>query len=101
MSQLVDDTWKRLKQLFDPEIPVSIVDLGLIYEISEHSPGSIYIKMTVTSAYCPATAFLPQQVEDLTRQIEGISDVVVDVVFAPAWTRALISPEAKAFLGYK
>jgi metal-sulfur cluster biosynthetic enzyme len=101
MSRLVDDTWEKLKHVFDPEIPVSIVDLGLIYEVREVEYSNIHITMTVTSAYCPAANFLPEQVREAAQHVPGIKDVQVDVVFSPAWSREMISAEARAFLGYK
>jgi metal-sulfur cluster biosynthetic enzyme len=101
MSRLVKDTWEKLKQVFDPEIPVSIVDLGLVYDVRELESNNIHITMTVTSAYCPAANFLPEQVREAAEQVPGIKDVQVDVVFSPAWSRQMISAEAKIFLGYK
>lgn len=101
MSALEDKVWQALRQVYDPEIPVNIADLGLIYELREESAGKIYIKMTVTSPHCPAAAFLPDQVKEAAQHEKGVEAVHIDLVTRPAWTRDRMSDGAKKILGYK
>jgi metal-sulfur cluster biosynthetic enzyme len=101
MSTLEHKIWQSLKQIYDPEIPVNIADLGLIYEVHEYIAGHIDIKMTVTSRYCPAAAFLPDRVKEAAQSEEGVSNVRVEVVYAPAWTTDQMSDNARKILGYK
>lgn len=101
MSPLEDKIWKRLKLVFDPEIPVNIVDLGLIYKVTEYSISNIYIEMTVTTPHCPAAIFLPEQVREMAQNTEGVNDVHVELVYQPAWSKSRISAEARKVLGYK
>lgn len=100
MSALKDNVWQALKQVYDPEIPVNVADLGLIYEVTEFPINNIHIQMTVTSPYCPAAVFLPQQVEDAARKVPGVNDVHVELIYDPPWTRARITEEGKRILGY-
>ena len=101
MSELVDKIWQALKQVYDPEIPVNIVDLGLIYEVTEYPLNNIYIQMTVTAPHCPAAVFVPEQVKDAVKNGTGVNDVHVDLVYEPRWTRDRMSGEARNILGYK
>jgi FeS assembly SUF system protein len=88
-----------LKTIYDPEIPVNIYDLGLIYNIQVIA-GDVYIIMTLTTATCPAAAFLPEQVNESIKNIEGVKNVHVDVVYEPRWTKDRMSKEAKTQLGF-
>jgi metal-sulfur cluster biosynthetic enzyme len=88
-----------LKTVYDPEIPVNIYDLGLIYGVQVIG-SEAYIVMTLTTATCPAAAFLPEEVKGALLQVEGVRDVHVDVVFEPAWTPDRMSPDAKKLLGF-
>ena len=88
----------KLKIIYDPEIPVNIYDLGLIYAINVIGP-EVYIVMTLTTATCPAAAFMPEEVKNALFEIDGITDVHVDVVYEPRWTRDKMSDTAKAILG--
>jgi FeS assembly SUF system protein len=90
---------EALSRVFDPEIPVNIYDLGLIYDIIADRAGAVGIRMTLTAPACPAAQFLPSEVK---RQVAGISDVTevkVDVVWDPPWTRDRMSDAAKLQLG--
>lgn len=100
MTPLENKTWQVLRTIFDPEIPVSIVDLGLVYNVHEYPGRTINISMTVTTPNCPAAAFIPEQVKEAVLQLESINDVNVQVVFHPQWTREMMSPGAKATLGF-
>ena len=101
MSVLEDKVWQSLKMVFDPEIPVNVVDLGLIYQVTEYPINNIEIEMTITTPHCPAAAFLPEQVKEVTRETEGVNDVHVELVFQPAWSTNKISEEGRKVLGYK
>ena len=100
MSVLEERVWQQLREVYDPEIPVNIVDLGLIYEVKEFPVDAVYIRMTVTSAHCPAAAFLPVQVEEAAKKAPGVKNVIVELVDDPAWTRSRMSANAKKILGY-
>jgi FeS assembly SUF system protein len=89
----------ELKTIYDPEIPVNIYDLGLIYNIQVIA-GDVYIIMTLTTATCPAAAFLPEQVNASIKNIAGVENVHVDVVYEPRWTKDRMSKEAKKQLGF-
>lgn len=90
---------EKLKSIYDPEIPVNIYDLGLIYGIEIGEKG-IIITMTLTTATCPAAAFMPEEVNNVLRELPGIQDVDVRVVYEPRWTRERMSPQARAALGF-
>ncbi|HKE83922.1 MAG TPA: SUF system Fe-S cluster assembly protein [Vicinamibacterales bacterium] len=90
---------KALSKVFDPEIPVNIYDLGLIYEVIVDASSHVGIRMTLTAPACPAAQFLPGQVKDAVASVPGVSDVKVDVVWDPPWTRDRMSDAAKLDLG--
>jgi len=90
---------KALSKVFDPEIPVNIYDLGLIYEVIVDTSSHVGIRMTLTAPACPAAQFLPGQVKDAVASVPGVSDVKVDVVWDPPWTRDRMSDAAKLDLG--
>lgn len=93
-EQVVD----ALKTVFDPEIPVNIYDLGLIYDIAQPADNQIDIKMTLTSPACPVAQTLPNEVKQVVINATGIADVNVDVVWDPPWTQDVMSDEAKLAL---
>ncbi len=88
-----------IKTVFDPEIPVNVYDLGLIYEILVTAESVVGIRMTLTAPACPAAQWLPSQVEQKAKAVEGVSDALVDVVFEPPWTKDRMSDAAKLQLG--
>jgi FeS assembly SUF system protein len=88
-----------IKTVFDPEIPVNIWELGLIYEILVDADAVVGVRMTLTAPNCPAAQWLPGQVEQKVRAVEGVRDVKVDVVFDPPWDRDRMSDAAKLQLG--
>ncbi|HXE80815.1 MAG TPA: SUF system Fe-S cluster assembly protein, partial [Vicinamibacterales bacterium] len=90
---------EALKTVYDPEIPVNIYDLGLIYDVIVDGASVVGIRMTLTAPNCPAAQYLPGQVEYAVRGVEGVSDVIVDVVFDPPWDRDKMSDAAKLQLG--
>ena len=88
-----------IKTVFDPEIPVNVYDLGLIYEIIVTTESVIGVRMTLTAPACPAAQWLPAQVEQKAKAVEGVTDALVDVVFEPPWTKDRMSDAAKLQLG--
>ncbi len=88
-----------IKTVFDPEIPVNVYDLGLIYEIIVTADSVIGVRMTLTAPACPAAQWLPAQVEQKAKAVEGVTDALVDVVFEPPWTKDRMSDAAKLQLG--
>ena len=88
-----------IKTVFDPEIPVNIHDLGLIYEVLVDATGVAGVGMTLTAPACPAAQWLPGQVEQKVKAVEGVTDAKVDVVFDPPWTKDRMSDAAKLQLG--
>ena len=91
---------KMLKTVFDPEIPVNIYDLGLIYGIEMKDDGVCEITMTLTAPSCPAGDFLVEDIRQKVGSVEGIKDVNVNIVFEPEWTKDMMSEEAKLELGF-
>src|SRR6516225_6736767 len=88
-----------LKKVYDPEIPVDIWELGLIYDVFVTAGGVAAIKMTLTAPACPAAQVLPGQVADAARSVPGVTDAKVDVVWEPGWTKDRMSDIAKMQLG--
>ena len=88
-----------LKTVYDPEIPVNIYDLGLIYKVDLQDVGLLSIDMTLTAPNCPAADFIIEDVTQKMRSIEGVSDVKVNLVFEPEWSKDMMSEEAKLELG--
>ena len=89
-----------VKTIFDPEIPVDIYELGLIYEINVKETGFIHIDMTLTSPNCPVAESLPQDVENKVASLDGAKGCKVTIVFEPTWTQDMMSEEAKLELGF-
>ena len=88
-----------LKTIFDPEIPVDIYELGLIYDVFVNEDNDVKILMTLTSPNCPVAETLPVEVEEKVKSLDEVKDVQVEITFDPAWTQDLISEEAKLELG--
>lgn len=91
---------QMLKTIYDPEIPVDIYELGLIYDIQIDENNNISVKMTLTAPNCPAAQSLPIQVKERLMQIPGAGDIDVDVVWDPPWNADMMSDAAKLQLGY-
>jgi FeS assembly SUF system protein len=89
-----------LQTIFDPEIPVSIWELGLIYEVNILPINNVQIVMTLTAPGCPAAQSLPVEVDQKVREIEGINDVHVAVTWTPAWDKSMMSEAAQLQLGF-
>jgi FeS assembly SUF system protein len=88
-----------LKTIYDPEIPVNIFDLGLIYEININDLKEVHIRMTLTSPNCPVAESLPVEVKKKVNSVDGISKVHVEIVFDPPWSKDMLSEEALLELG--
>ena len=91
---------EKLQTIFDPEIPVSIYELGLIYEINILPINNVQIVMTLTAPGCPAAQSLPVEVDQKLREIEGVNDVHVSVTWTPAWDKSRMSEVAQLELGW-
>ena len=91
---------KELKQVFDPEIPVDVYELGLIYDFFINEDYEVKILMTLTSPNCPVAESLPKEVEDKVKSIDEVKDAEVEITFDPPWTKDLMSEEAKLELGF-
>jgi FeS assembly SUF system protein len=98
-AQLEPQIIAAIKTVFDPEIPVNIYDLGLIYEVIVDRDAVVGVRMTLTAPACPAAQWLPAQVEEKVKAVDGVTDARVDVVFDPPWTKDNMSEAAKLQLG--
>jgi FeS assembly SUF system protein len=96
---LMEPVLDALKTVRDPEIPVNLVDLGLIYELEVKVGGIVYIEMTLTTPACPVAQSMPGEVEAAVSAVPGVSDVRVKLVWSPPWDRDRMSDEAKLELG--
>ena len=90
---------EKLQTIFDPEIPVNIYELGLIYEINVPKENNLQIIMTLTSPACPAAQSMPVEVDQKLREIEGVEDVHVVLTWSPTWNRSMMSEAAQLELG--
>ncbi len=90
---------EALRTCFDPEIPVDIYELGLIYEVKVDDTGSVGVKMTLTSPHCPAAQSLPPEVKEKVCSVPGVKDAKVEVVWDPPWNPSMMSEAAKLQLG--
>jgi FeS assembly SUF system protein len=88
-----------LKTVYDPEIPVDIYELGLVYDVNVEESGAVAIRMTLTSPMCPVAETLPPEVEEKVRGVAGVSDVKIDLVWDPPWSPSLMSEAARLELG--
>ena len=89
-----------LKTVYDPEIPVNVYDLGLIYKIDVSEAGEVVIDMTLTAPNCPAADFIMEDVRQKVESIEGVKTATVNLVFEPEWDKDMLSEEAKLELGF-
>ena len=89
-----------IKTVYDPEIPVDVYELGLIYEINVYPVNNVYVLMTLTSPSCPSAEVLPGEVEQKIKGIEGIQDVKVEITFDPPYSQDMMSEAAKLELGF-
>jgi FeS assembly SUF system protein len=97
--ELEEKVLGALKTVRDPEIPVNLVDLGLIYELIVRKDGVVYVEMTLTTPACPVAGALPGQVRDAISSVPGVQDARVKLVWTPTWTKDRMSEEARLELG--
>lgn len=91
---------ETLKTIYDPEIPVDVYELGLIYEVKIGKDNHVLIDMTLTSPNCPVAETMPKEVEDKVAGIKGVTSAKVNIVFDPPWDKDMMSEEAKLELGF-
>ncbi|MBK56865.1 MAG: FeS assembly SUF system protein [Flavobacteriaceae bacterium] len=99
-EKLAEKIIKVLKTVYDPEIPVDIYELGLIYDVLVNDNNEVKIIMTLTTPNCPVADSLPKDVEDKVRLLDEVNDAKVELTFEPPWNRDLMSEEAKLELGF-
>lgn len=90
----------QMRTIYDPEIPVNIFDLGLIYDVTVSDTGKAHILMTLTAPACPAAEILPAEAKEKAEQVEGVEEAEVEITFEPPWTQEMMSDEAKLELGF-
>lgn len=100
MESLEDKIVAVLKTIYDPEIPVDIYELGLIYEVQIGKDGHVDIDMTLTSPNCPVAESLPKDVKEKVETVEGVTSAEIHIVFDPPWDKDMMSEEAKLELGF-
>jgi len=98
-KELAKEIVRVIKTIFDPEIPVDIYELGLIYDVFVNEDSGVKVLMTLTTPNCPVAETLPQEVEDKVRSINNVSSAEVEITFDPPWNQDLMSEEAKLELG--
>ena len=99
-TKLMDKIVEKLKTVYDPEIPVDIYELGLIYDVFVNEDNEVKILMTLTTPNCPVAETLPQEVEEKIKSIDEVKTAEVEITFDPPWTKDLMSEEAKLELGF-
>lgn len=95
-----DDVIDKLKEVYDPEIPVDIFELGLVYELNTFSNGIVKVVMTLTAPACPAADLILRDVESKLNELDSVNEVRVEITFDPPWDREMMSEEAKLELGF-
>jgi FeS assembly SUF system protein len=99
-QELKDKVIEALKSVYDPEIPVDVYELGLIYDIKIFPVNNVYLLMTLTSPSCPSAESIPVEIEQKVKAIEGVSDVSVELTFDPPYSTEMMSEVAKLELGF-
>ena len=100
VPDLRDKVLAAIKTVYDPEIPVDIYELGLIYEINIYPVNNVYILMTLTSPSCPSAEVIPGEVEQKIKAIDGVNDVKIELTFDPPYSQDMMSEAAKLELGF-
>lgn len=90
---------EKLKDVYDPEIPVNVVDLGLIYEVQVNDASEVYVQMTLTAPGCGMGPYIAQQAEWAIAELDGLEDVQVEMVFDPPWSPDMLTDDGKLLLG--
>ena len=99
-DELRDQVLQAIKMVYDPEIPVDVYELGLIYEINIYPVNNVYVLMTLTSPACPSAEQIPGEVEQRIKEVEGVNDVTVELTFDPPYSQEMMSEAAKLELGF-
>tara|TARA_B100000609_G_C17038134_1_gene342395 strand:+ start:25 stop:348 length:324 start_codon:yes stop_codon:yes gene_type:complete len=99
MQEVGEKAVEKICQIYDPEVPVNIYELGLIYDIQVSDEGDVEIEMTLTSPNCPVAETLPVEVEEKVKIVEQVRNVKVNITFDPPWDKDMMSEEAKLELG--
>lgn len=99
-QELKEKVIDAIKSVYDPEIPVDIYELGLIYDIKVFPVNNVYVLMTLTSPACPSAGTIPSEAEQRIREIEGVNDVQVELTFDPPYSQDMMSEVAKLELGF-
>jgi len=99
-EDLKEKVVKAIKEVYDPEIPVDVYELGLIYDLKIFPVNNVYVLMTLTSPSCPSAGSLPGEVELKIREVEGVNDVSVELTFDPPYSTEMMSDEARLELGF-
>ena len=100
IPDLQEKVLSAIKTVYDPEIPVDIYELGLIYEMNVYPVNNVYVQMTLTSPSCPSAEVIPSEVEQKLKAIEGVNDVKVEITFDPPYSQDMMSEAAKLELGF-
>ena len=100
IESLQRDVVRALRQVYDPEIPVNIYDLGLIYEITINEGHKVFVKMTLTAPNCPMADEVVEQVHEAVHDVPGVTDCAIELVFEPVWDKSRMSEEALVELGW-
>lgn len=99
LAPMYDNVILAIKQVYDPEIPVNVYDLGLIYELNINKSKEVYVKMTFTAPNCPMADEVIAEVKRSIEDVPGVTGCTIDLVFEPAWDQSMLSDEAKVILG--
>lgn len=100
VPDLQEKVMAAIKTVYDPEIPVDVFELGLIYEVNIYPINNVYVQMTLTSPSCPSAEAIPGEVEQKIKAIEGVNDVKVEITFDPPYSQDMMSEAAKLELGF-
>jgi FeS assembly SUF system protein len=100
VPELKDKVIAAIKTVYDPEIPVDVFELGLIYEVSVYPVNNVFVLMTLTSPSCPSAEVIPGEIEQKIKGVEGINDVKVEITFDPPYSQDMMSEAAKLELGF-
>ena len=97
-EKTIEQIYDQIRTVYDPEIPVDIYELGLIYKVEIKEGGLVYLEMTLTSPACPVAESMPMEVQEKVMSVEGVTDVDLRVVFDPPWSKDLMSEDARLAL---
>lgn len=100
MDERIDKIIASLKEVYDPEIPVNVYDLGMVYTVDVDEHNTANVLMTLTAPNCPAADMIVSDVEYMTKTVEGVEDCKVEITFDPPWDKSMMSEEARLELGF-